>query len=77
MNLPQYMDIAFPCLFFWQIMRDRAREEGQQETNALRVYLGNVEAAAASLVTRIQELQHLLALCEMCLHFTVNFVGCL
>jgi acyl-homoserine lactone acylase PvdQ len=56
------MDIAFPCLFFWQFMRDRAREEGQQETNALRVYLGNVEAAAASLVTRIQELQHLLAL---------------
>jgi hypothetical protein len=41
---------------------ERAREEGQQETNALRVYLGNVEAAAASLVTRIQELQHLLAL---------------
>lgn len=53
-------------------MRDRAREEGQQETNALRVYLGNVEAAAASLVTRIQELQHLLALCEMCLHFTAQ-----
>jgi len=41
----------------------RAREEGQRETDSLRVYVGSVEAAAAGLLSRVQELEHLLALC--------------
>ena len=45
------------------IVLNRAREEGQRETDSLRVYVGSVEAAAAGLLSRVQELEHLLALC--------------
>lgn len=41
---------------------ERAREEGQRETDSLRVYVGSVEAAASGLPSRVQELEHLLAL---------------
>lgn len=46
-------------------MNVRAREEGQRETDSLRVYVGSVEAAAAGLLSRVQELEHLLALCTL------------
>lgn len=42
----------------------RAREDGEKETQALRVYVSNVETAAAGLVTRVQDLENLLALCK-------------
>ncbi|KAH8943254.1 hypothetical protein BDL97_13G042300 [Sphagnum fallax] len=41
---------------------ERVREEAQRETDSLRVYVGSVEAAAAGLLSRVQELEHLLAL---------------
>lgn len=42
---------------------DRAREDGERETKALRLYVANVETAAAGLLTRIQDLEGLLSLC--------------
>lgn len=42
----------------------RAREDGEKETQALRVYVSNVETAAAGLVSRVQDLENLLALCK-------------
>jgi hypothetical protein len=50
---------------------DRVREEAQRETDSLRVYVGSVEAAAAGLLSRVQELEHLLALC---MHPTLMFL---
>jgi hypothetical protein len=50
---------------------DRVREEAQRETDSLRVYVGSVEAAAAGLLSRVQELEHLLALC---MHPTLIFL---
>ncbi|KAG0614030.1 hypothetical protein M758_6G146300 [Ceratodon purpureus] len=47
---------------------ERAREEGQRETDSLRVYVGSVEAAAAGLLSRVQELEHLLALSSVVKH---------
>lgn len=50
----------------WELKREyrfRAREDGERETNALRLYVGNVETSAAGLVSRIQDLEHHLALC--------------
>lgn len=42
---------------------EKAREDGDKETQALRVYLASVETAAAGLVSRVQDLENLLALC--------------
>lgn len=42
----------------------RSREEGEKETQALRLYLSTVETAAAGLVSRVQDLESLLALCK-------------
>ncbi|XP_073391559.1 uncharacterized protein [Physcomitrium patens] len=41
---------------------EKAREDGDKETQALRVYLASVETAAAGLVSRVQDLENLLAL---------------
>jgi hypothetical protein len=41
----------------------RVWEEAHRETNSLRAYVGNVEAAAAGLLSCVQELEHLLTLC--------------
>ncbi|CAM6059656.1 unnamed protein product [Sphagnum tenellum] len=40
----------------------RVREEAHRETNSLHAYVGNVEAAAAGLLSCVQELEHLLTL---------------
>ncbi|KAH9556501.1 hypothetical protein CY35_07G031500 [Sphagnum magellanicum] len=40
----------------------RVWEEAHRETNSLCAYVGNVEAAAAGLVSCVQELEHLLTL---------------
>jgi hypothetical protein len=66
---------VFAVLFIVSLMivpwGDRVREEAQRETDSLRVYVGSVEAAAAGLLSRVQELEHLLALC---MHPTLMFL---
>jgi hypothetical protein len=42
-----------------------ARLESEQETEALRKYLAEVEAAAAGLQSRVQELEHLITFCVL------------
>ena len=44
---------------------DSARLESEQETEALRKYLAEVEAAAAGLQSRVQELEHLITFCML------------
>ena len=44
---------------------DSARLESEQETEALRKYLAEVEAAAAGLQSRVQELEHLITICGL------------
>ncbi len=41
----------------------RVQAEAHRETNSLHAYVGNVEAAAAGLLSCVQELEHLLTLC--------------
>ena len=42
-----------------------ARMESELETEALRKYLAEVEAAAAGLQSRVQELEHLIKICGL------------
>ncbi len=49
----------------------RVREEAHGETDSLRAYVGNVEAAAAGLLSCVQELEHLLTLCTYILPFSL------
>ncbi len=49
----------------------RVQEEAHRDTNSLHAYVGNVEAAAAGLLSCVQELEHLLTLCTYILPFSL------